>query len=144
MAGHVYVFGGVIPAGCIGLIIGAVSPFGPTLRVSNILLATLWLTFTVAGYRMGRRRRFAEHRRWMVRSFALTMSVITNRLWAVIAVIVLTPQLHTTFGGNEAVMIQTIAGLSGWLGWVIPLLFAEWWLESDDIGRRRAYVNPTA
>ena len=26
-------------------------------------------------------------------------------------------------------MVQTIAGLSGWMGWVIPLILTEWWLE---------------
>jgi hypothetical protein len=77
---------------------------------------------------MAHQHRFVEHRRWMVRSFALTMSVITNRIWAVIATIVLAPELTTTFGGNEMLMVQTIAGLSGWLGWVLPLLVAEWWL----------------
>src|SRR5689334_2060339 len=85
MIGRVYVFGGVIPAGIIGLVIGAVSPYGPTLRVSNVLLAILWLTCTITGYRMMRHYRFVEHRRWMTRSFALTMSVITNRVWTVIA-----------------------------------------------------------
>jgi hypothetical protein len=138
MIGHVYVFGGVIPAGIIGLMIGAVSPFGPTLRVSNVLLATLWLTFTITGFRMARHHRFVEHRRWMLRSFALTMSVITNRVWTVIAIVVLLPQLPTTFEGNETMMVQTIAGLSGWLGWVIPLLFAEWWLERGDTAMRKA------
>ena len=131
MIGRVYVFGGVIPAGFIGLTIGAASPFGPTLQVSNVLLATLWLAFTIAGFRMARRGRLVEHRRWMIRSFTLTLSVITNRVWAVIAVVVLMPQLSTTFGGNETAMVQTIAGLTGWLGWVVPLLFAEWWLERD-------------
>ena len=131
MIGRVYVFGGVIPAGLIGLTIGAASPFGPTLQVSNVLLATLWLAFTIAGLRMARRGRLVEHRRWMIRSFTLTLSVITNRVWAVIAVVVLMPQLSTTFEGNETMMVQTIAGLTGWLGWVVPLLFAEWWLERD-------------
>jgi hypothetical protein len=141
--GRAYVFGGVIPAGIIGLTIGAVSPYGPTLRVSNVLLATLWLTFTITGFRMARHHRFVEHRRWMIRSFALTMSVITNRLWAAIAVVVLMPQLPTTFEGNEMMMIQTIAGLSGWLGWVIPLLVAEWWLERGDTNREQANARST-
>jgi hypothetical protein len=131
--GRVYVFGGAIPAGVVGLIIGAVSPFGPVLRASNVLLAILWLIFTISGFRMGRQNRFFEHRRWMIRSFALTMSVISNRLWAMIMIIVLIPQLNTTFGGSELAMIQTVAGLSGWLGWVIPLLIAEWWLERDTV-----------
>jgi hypothetical protein len=133
--GRVYVLGGVLPAGVLGLTIGAVSPFGPMIRVSNVLLAVLWLSFTITGLRMARQRRLIEHRRWMIRSFALTMSIITNRVWGVIATIVLVPQLPTTFGGSEASMAQTIAGLAGWLGWVVPLLVAEWWLERD-IARR--------
>ena len=126
--GRVYVFAGVLPASVAGLAIGSVSPFGPVLRASDVLLAILWMACTAAGFHMGRRRRFAEHRRWMVRSVTLTMSIITNRVWAVIFTIVFSPQLPTTFGGNEALMVQTIAGLSGWLGWVLPLLAAEWWL----------------
>jgi uncharacterized membrane protein YozB (DUF420 family) len=135
--GRVYVFGGVVPAGILGLTIGAVGPFGPTLRVSNILLSVLWLAFTITGFRMGRRGRFVEHRRWMIRSFALTLSVITNRIWAVVAVVVLVPQLDTTFGGNEAMMIHAIAGLSGWLGWTVSLLVAEWWLDRSDVAALR-------
>jgi hypothetical protein len=129
--GRIYVFGGVVPAGLLGLTIGALSPFGPMIRVSNVLLAILWLTFTITGLRMARQHRFVEHRRWMIRSFALTMSIITNRVWGVIAAIVLMPQLNTTFEGSEAMMRQTIAGLAGWLGWVVTLLIAEWWLERE-------------
>lgn len=142
--GRVYVFGGVVPAGIIGLTIGAVSPFGPTLRVSNVLLAALWLAVTITGFRKARQRRFVEHRRWMVRSFALTMSIVTNRVWAVVAFIVLMPQLSTTFGGSETMMVQTVAGLAGWLGWVTTLLFAEWWLERGDTATRRARAATTS
>ena len=125
--GRVYVFAGVLPAGAIGLIIGALTPFGPVLRASNVVLA------------IGRQYRLADHRRWMIRSVVLTLSIITNRMWAVVWVITLVPQLQTTFGGNEALMIQSIAGLSGWLGWVLPLLVAEWWLDT-----RRPPESPVA
>lgn len=128
LAGRVYVFGGVLPAGVCGLVIGAVSPFGPVIRASNVLLAMVWIACAVAGLRAARARQMAAHRRWMVRSVALTMSVITNRVWAVIVTLLLLPQLPTTFGGNEQLMVQSIAGLSGWLGWVLPLLIVEWWL----------------
>jgi hypothetical protein len=143
MIGRIYVFGSVIPAGLIGLMIGAVSPFGPFIRVSNVLLATLWLTCTITGFWMARHNRLVEHRRWMIRSFALTMSVITNRVWAAIAVVVLLPQLPTTFEGNATMMVQTIAGLSGWLGWVIPLLLAEWWLERGGVATLQAHAAST-
>jgi hypothetical protein len=99
--------------------------------VSNVLLASLWLLFTTTGYRMARQHRFVEHRRWMIRSFALTASIITNRVWAAIGFLVLSPQLDTLFGGHEQMLMWTIAGLATWLGWVVPLLVAEWWLERD-------------
>lgn len=143
LVGRVYIFGGVIPAGLLGLGIGAISPFGPVIRASNVLLALVWLTCTAVGFRMAQQRRLAEHRRWMARSVTLTLSVISNRVWAVIFTIVLVPHLPTTFGGNEAAMVQAIAGLSGWLGWVVPLLVVEWWLvERDAPGSRR--VSPAA
>ena len=133
--GRLYVFGGVIPAGVMGLTIGAVTPFGPVLRASNVLLAIVWLGVTIAGLRAARAGEIVAHRRWMIRSVALTLSVITNRVWAVVWILTLMPQLPTTFGGNEQLLIQTVAGLSGWLGWVLPLLAAEWWLETRQAGR---------
>jgi hypothetical protein len=89
---------------------------------------------------MARQRRFADHRRWMIRSFALTASIITNRIWRAIAYIVLSPQLDTRFGGNEQWLSWTVAGLSTWLGWTIPLLIAQWWLERSP--RRNVVATP--
>ena len=58
--------------------------------------------------------------------------------------VVLTPQLVTSFGGNETWLAQTIAGLSGWLGWVLPLLVAEWWLVEADRGCGEPGSAPSA
>jgi hypothetical protein len=126
--GRAYVFGGVLPAGLTGLAIGVMGPFGPVLRASNVLLALLWLTSTAVGFRMALRGRQADHRRWMTRSVTLTLSIITNRVWAVVFTLALAPHLPTMFGGSEAALVQAIAGLSGWLGWVVPLVAVEWWL----------------
>ena len=128
LSGRVYVLAGVLPAGLSGLVIGVLTPFGPIIRASNVLLALLWLTCTLVGLRMARQGRYHDHRRWMVRSITLTLSIITNRIWAVVFTLTLGPQLHTTFGGNEMLMVHAIAGLSGWLGWVVPLLVVEWWV----------------
>jgi hypothetical protein len=128
--GYVYIVGGVLPAGLMGLTLGAMTPFGPVLRASNVLLAILWLGVTLLGFLAARRGEYDVHRRWMIRSVVLTLSVITNRAWGVVWFLALSPQLATTFGGSETLMIQSIAGLSGWLGWTIPLLAAEAWLEA--------------
>lgn len=135
--GRTYVFAGVLPAGLTGLVIGALTPFGPVLAVSNVMLALLWLAFTATGYRMARQRRYVEHRRWMLRSFALTFSIITNRIWGVIVTVALSPSLETTFRGNETMLAWTVSGLSGWLGWTVTLLVVEWWLERGHTRKRR-------
>ncbi|MBP2340620.1 putative membrane protein [Saccharothrix coeruleofusca] len=142
--GRAYVLAGVLPAGVLAVAVGSVSPFGPNTQVSNVLMGLLWLAFTVAGYRAARRRRFADHRRWMIRSFALTASIISNRLWTAVGVIVLSPGLETTFGGSEVALTQAIAGLSAWAGWVIPLLVAEWWLQRPGKRGPRPAAQPVS
>ncbi|ALG09031.1 DUF2306 domain-containing protein [Kibdelosporangium phytohabitans] len=138
LAGRIYVFGGVFPAGVTALVIGVITPFGPAALSSGLVMAPLWLLFTYKGYRVARRRLFVDHRKWMIRSFALTMSIITNRVWAVVFAIWLGPQFDTTFMGNEKLFGYSLAGATTWLGWVIPLLIAEWWLQRDEVARRRA------
>ncbi|BCJ45390.1 hypothetical protein GCM10010168_86590 [Actinoplanes ianthinogenes] len=136
--GRLYVFGGVLPGGLCALTIGAFTPFGPVTRASDVLLALLWLGTTVAGWRAARRRRFGEHRRWMIRSFALTASIISNRIWGAIFAIALLPRLDTTFHGDERLLSWVVSAGAAWLGWTIPLLVAEWWLDRDRTrGRRR-------
>ena len=137
--GRVYVFGGVLPAGVAALVVGVFTPYGPVTRASDIMLAVLWLTCTLTGWRMARRRRFGDHRRWMIRSFALTASIITNRIWGVVLYIALAPQIDTTFHGDTELFTWIVSGTGAWLGWTIPFLVAEWWLERDrSPARRRA------
>lgn len=138
VAGRIYVFGGVLPGGIVGLYIVWNTPFGPSARVSGLIVAALWLTFTVVGLRMALRRRFVEHRRWMLRSFALTMSIVLNRVFGIPAVLLMLPQLDTAFDGNQDLLIQSSTSISTWLSWTVALLAVEWWLERGTSARGRA------
>jgi uncharacterized membrane protein YozB (DUF420 family) len=133
--GRVYVFVGVLPAGLSALVIGAASPFGPVLAASDVMLALLWLTFTLVAFRMARKRRFADHRRWMIRSFALTFSIITNRIWGIVLVIALFPP---GAAGPTPEQVASVAPMGAWLGWTTILLLAEWWIVERGVGNRRA------
>ena len=141
--GRLYVLGGVVPAAILAGVIGAASPFGPMSAVSHVFLSVLWLSCTVAGLRAARQRRFDEHREWMVRSYVLTMSIISNRLWHVVWGPVLGPQVDTWFQGSEVAMLQTEMALTNWLGWTVPLVIAEVWLLNRRPGSRRRNVGGT-
>jgi uncharacterized membrane protein len=125
--GRVYV-AAAVPAGICGWVIGAATPFGPILLASDVVMAPLWLWFTINGYRAAQQRRFAEHRRHMIRSVTLTFSIISNRIWIVVLAIALEPLRQSVFHGDDVILRWVIAGLSGWLGWTIPLSVVQWWL----------------
>jgi uncharacterized membrane protein len=140
--GRVYV-AAAISAAATGMVIGAVTPFGPILAVGSVALAALWLWFTVNGFLAARARRFADHRRHMLRSVTLAFSIITNRIWNPILYITLQPLRDSVFGGNEEHFIWLVAGLSGWLGWKIPLLAMQWWLtRGRDVARSSVSQPP--
>lgn len=129
LTGRIYVFAGALPAGLLGLYIGWHTAAGPSVRVANLVGSALWLTVTIAGLWMARQRRFGEHRRWMSRSFALAMSIVLSRVVNVVATIVLTPEVDTTFGGREELMHYSAASIGVWLSPLLLLLITDWALE---------------
>jgi uncharacterized membrane protein len=131
--GRVYVTA-AIPAAATAMVIGAATPFGPLLAASNVLLGAVWLWFTINGFVAARQRRFADHRRHMLRSATVALSTITNRIWTPILFITLQPLQDSVFGGNEEHYLWFVAGLGAWLGWTIPLAGVQWWLTRKPSG----------
>jgi uncharacterized membrane protein YozB (DUF420 family) len=137
ITGRIYVFAGALPAGLLGLYIGWHTAGGPSVRVANLVGSALWLTVTIVGLRMARQRRFGEHRRWMARSFALAMSIVLSRVINIVATIVLTPQVDTTFLGSEELMTFSAASIGVWLSPLLLLLLTDWLLERRRPGVRK-------
>ncbi|AUI60111.1 DUF2306 domain-containing protein [Amycolatopsis sp. BJA-103] len=129
ITGRIYVFAGALPAGFVGLYIGWHTSVGPSVRVANLVGSVLWIAVTVIGIRMARQRRFGEHRRWMSRSFALAMSIVLSRVINVVATIVLTPEIGTTFGGSEVLMRYSAMSIGAWLSPLLLLVLTDWVLE---------------
>jgi hypothetical protein len=83
-------------------------------RISFALLAALWIGSTaIAGY-YAFRRRFTLHGKFMFRSYALTLSAITLRVYTLLMDWLLLP-IHP----------REVYILSAWLSWIPNLLFAE-------------------
>ncbi|MCR8725356.1 DUF2306 domain-containing protein [Frigidibacter sp. ROC022] len=94
------------------------SKAGPVAASGFFLLGLLWLTSTAAGVWQARARRFAAHRRWMIRSAALTFAAVTLRLYL---------PLGQLLGFDFDRAYTVIA----WACWVPNLLLAEWLLRRD-------------
>ena len=113
--GRVYIAACTI-GGLAGGAIALYTTYGPVAGWGFLVLAVLWVPFTLLALACAMRRNFAAHERWMVRSFALTFGAVTLRLYLPVGVM--------TVGFEVAYPIIA------WLAWVPNLIVAEIWLRS--------------
>jgi uncharacterized membrane protein len=135
--GRVYVFVGVCPAAVSALVLTLVWPFSAITSFGMILLSVLWLSITMYGFILRRQGRIADHRRWMLRSFALTVSPLLNEAIRPLIVQRLQEQLDTRLAGSQDVLVQVSNALGDLLSVMIALVLVEWWLERDLLRRSR-------
>jgi uncharacterized membrane protein len=83
-------------------------------KIAFIILDCLWFWFTFKAVIAASNRKIDEHKRFMIRSYALTFSAITLRSWKLILASTLHPDPLTLY------MIDA------WMGFVPNLLLAEW------------------
>lgn len=80
------VLASIAAGGGASLVLAPHSLAGPVGTAGFGLLAALWLTFPTLGFRAIRRGEVTIHRRWMLRTFALTYAAVTLRLWLAVLV----------------------------------------------------------
>ena len=80
VTGRVVLFS-IVVAGTGGLLLAGVNVAGPVGTAGFGALAVLWVTFALLGLRAILRRDVMAHRRWMLRTFAMTYAAVTLRLW---------------------------------------------------------------
>lgn len=92
---------------------------GPVAAAGFSGMATAWLATTLLALAAIRRGRVAEHRRWMVLSFALTLSAVTLRV----------SLLVPFFLWLE---IMPIYRVTAWTSWIGNLMIALLWLRFSE------------
>ena len=110
--GRSYVAGCLIGGVC-GFVLALGTQAGLVAAWGFGILAVVWIWCTLQGLLAARARQFADHRRWMIRSSALTFGAVTLRLYLM--------------GGMAAGLdFASFYPLLGWLSWVPNLIIAEW------------------
>ncbi|MCU7614458.1 DUF2306 domain-containing protein [Chryseobacterium sp. GMJ5] len=119
--GKLYIFLILFFAAPSGIYMGIFANGGVFSKISFVILGCLWWFCTFKAYRFARQKKFKEHQQWMWRSFALTVSAITLRMWKVFIVYLFHP--------NPMDVYQIIA----WLGWVPNILIIEYLISKKHI-----------
>ena len=68
-----------------GFVLALGTTMGPVATAGFGTLSIVWTVTTVRGWQLALQGRFGEHRRWMIRSFALTFAAVNLRLYLAIA-----------------------------------------------------------
>lgn len=114
--GYVYVTNILLVTGPASLLMSLYANGGLSSRIGFVSLAVLWLGTTGYALVLAYRKQYKEHRKYMIRSYALTLSAITLRAWKYAI-------------NNTAVLPpMDVYRVVAWLGWVGNLLVAEWYI----------------
>jgi uncharacterized membrane protein len=100
-----------------GFILAMGTDAGPVAQSGFGTLAVLWFAATAYAFQLATQGRIAQHRRWMIRSFAMTFAAVTLRLYLPIPPMF----LHISF-------IEGYRAIS-WFSWTSNLLVAEIFLN---------------
>jgi len=112
--GYLYILIVVFVTGPSAFIMGLYANGGLPARASFTVLAALWIIFTALAWNYALKGRFQTHGAFMIRSYALTLSAITLRLYTI--------AFHMI--GAEA-SPKDIYITTAWLSWVPNLILAE-------------------
>lgn len=115
-------------SGVLAMLLGLIYPWGGALEASASLIFGAWfVTCLVLAFRAIRGQDVAQHRRWMLRAFAVGVGIGTIRLW----IGVFTTLVISRNGGPEGLTLpdQLTFGLAFWLAFAMHVAIGEWWLR---------------
>ncbi len=113
--GRVYLLACLIGGGA-GLVLAPGSFAGPVAATGFASLAVIWISVNLLGWQAAVQGRLVDHRRWMIRSWALTLAAVTLRIYLPLVMVLDLPFLPS---------YRVIS----FLAWVPNLILAEVWLR---------------
>lgn len=112
-SGKIYVCAILFLAAPSGIYMGLFANGGFLSKLSFVILGIFWWFSSYKAYQLIREKKYTAHQQWMWRSFALTLSAITLRLWKWVIVYCFHPSPMDVY--------QIVA----WLGWIPNILLVE-------------------
>lgn len=122
--GYSYIISVLLFSATSGFIMSLVANGGISSVIAFTLLSVLWWTFTYLAFTSAKNQNFEQHRKWMIRSYALAVSAITLRLWKWMYANWIDPDM-------ELLHPMDLYRIVAWAGWVPNLLFAEFIIRKE-------------
>ena len=114
-------------AGLFALLFGVPHAWGGTPQAAATVLFGSWfLACLVLAFRAIRRDDVPQHRRWMIRAFAVGVGIGTIRVWVGIFEGV---EQGLSGGTSPSTPDLTMFGIAFWLAFTMHVAIGEWWLR---------------
>jgi hypothetical protein len=117
--GKIYIADVLLVTGPAGMLMAFYANGGISSRLGFFTLSALWWYSTYQAWRSAVTRNFSKHRAFMLRSYALTLSAITLRIWKL------------SFAHFLALAPMDIYRMVAWLGFVPNIVLVEYWLHRE-------------
>jgi uncharacterized membrane protein len=114
--GYIYSINILFITGPAALIMSFYANGGITSKIAFILLSFLWLYFTSVALIKAKNKDYKAHQRFMIRSYALTLSAITLRIWKFLIM------------NYVEIPPMDVYRIVAWLGWGLNIILAEWYI----------------
>lgn len=114
--GKIYVFAILVIGAPTGLYMAFYANGGAYASFGFILMSILWFYTTWKGLTTVIKGQILQHQQWMIRSYAVTFSAVTLRLWV--------PFLSR----NYLMEIDEIIIITAWISWLFNLIIVESWI----------------
>lgn len=114
ISGFVYLVTTLLISGPAALVMSFYANGGYPAQTSFVLLSILWLGSTFLGYYYLRKKEYEKHGKWMVRSYALTLSAVSLRLYSYLFNV-----FQLTLNPVDLYILLS------WASWIPNLLVAE-------------------
>lgn len=112
--GYSYVINILMITGPAGLLMSFYANGGISSRIAFVLLSVLWIGCTALAFFKATKKDFVAHRKYMIYSYALTLSAVTLRIWKVL------------LANFTAIPPMDRYRIIAWLGWTLNLAVAVW------------------
>lgn len=113
ISGRFYVGILLLLSGPSGLVMSYYANGGLVAQISFLLLSGFWMLFTFLSFYFVLKRQLIKHQKFAIRSFALTLSAISLRLFKYLLVLFFEPYPMDAYR------------IAAWSGWMFNLLLAE-------------------
>jgi hypothetical protein len=114
ISGAIYLIVTLLISGPAALIMSFYANGGYPAQASFVILSILWLGSTFLAYYFVRKKDYESHGKWMVRSYALTLSAVSLRLYAYL--------FNVFYFSMDPVNLYI---LLSWMSWIPNLIIAE-------------------